>query len=126
MLDTVRSDVTAGDNAVVVDLARIGRCQVLERQVEFGLEFSGLPFEADAPYSVGVEIVAHIESVVIAALSDTVLDIPFWVLEKFNRAVRRPVEFLAEGEAAGQGEPGDASVIEDKPRLCLRPANFER
>src|SRR4051812_46082027 len=122
MLDAVRSDVTAGNNAKIVDLARIGRCQVVERQVEFGLEFSCLPLEADAPYAVRVEIIAHIDSVVITSLSDTVLDIAFGILEKFDRAVRRAVEFLAEGEAARQGKPGDASIIEDEPRLCLCPA----
>src|SRR6476661_5118462 len=117
MLDAVRADVTARHDAKIVDLARIRRCQILDRQLESRLVFSCLSFEAQPGDSIGVEIIADIHAGVIASLSNTVLDRPCSVLEYFDLAGRRTVEFLAEHEAAGQGQPGDTQVIADGPGL---------
>src|SRR5262249_14621777 len=121
MLDTVRCDVTARHNTIVVDLPRIGRgCSLNFLQYEGLLELSSLPSVAQPGTSIGVEIVADEEACVIASLLDAIHDVSVRVLDKFDLARRSPEEFLAEDETR-YGEPGDGSIIEDEPRLGLCP-----
>src|SRR4249919_3535665 len=110
MLDAVRCDVTARHHTLVVDLSWVGRGYSRNIQREGAPVLSSFPSESQPGNSIRVEIVAHIQASVIAALSDTILDVSVRVLEKFDPTRRRPVVFLAEGETALQGEPGDASV----------------
>src|SRR5579871_3644915 len=62
-------------------------------------------------------MVAHVLAFVVTALSDAIHDVSGRVLEKCDRARRRAVKLLAEGETVAQGKPGDASVIADTARF---------